>query len=184
MRVKRANKEQCVATDFEPEETWLCDGDGDDAEPLEQPQRRKAWLCDGDGDDAEPLEQPQRRKARRSYSAVRLREQEAWEKLRVPLVRRFRASQTMPPAQLCMSCPSPAEFRCRDCSAVAYYCEQCCRSQHRWCNIYHVPERWDSECARYRLSPLFGLVIPLTHECTTAYRESITVVSLKGKKKR
>ena len=93
--MKRANEEQCVATDFEPEETGLYDIDSD-----------------AGGNDTELLEQPQRRKARLSYNAVRLREQEAWEKLRVPLVRRFRASQTMPPAQLCMSCPSPAEFRC------------------------------------------------------------------------
>lgn len=98
----------------------------------------------------------------------------------MPFAQCFTSSLTMPSGQLCMCCPRPAEFRCRDCSAIAYYCEDCCRSQHRWCNILHVPEKWVSD--HYSIAPLYGLVIPITHECPSTYREHITVVSLRGKK--
>ena len=133
--------------------------------------------CWGDDEGDEAQVQSHRRK-KRSCSSIRLREQEAWEQLRFPFTQCFTSSLTMPPGQFCMCCPRPAEFRCRDCSAIAYYCEDCCRSQHRWCNILHVLEKWVSD--HYSFAPLHGLVIPITHECPSTYRKHITVVSLRG----
>ena len=131
-----------------------------DAE-LEGPQ---SW--GDDEDDDEPQGQlHQKKKKKCSYSVMRLREQEAWEGLRVPFTQCFAVSQAMPSGQLCMYCPSPAVFRCQDCSAIAYYCEECCRSQHRWCNILHMPQKCVSN--HYSNAPLCGIVIPVTHECVS-----------------
>ena len=74
-----------------------------------------------------------------------------------------------------MYCSSSAEYRCLDCSSLAYYCESCCLTHHKIVNIFHYPEHWID--GQYVLSPLDGTSIPITHDCGTAYSEKITVVS-------
>ena len=141
-------------------------------------QMGEAWdSSDGDEED-EAREQCHRWRKKRSYRVVHTREQEAWKKLHSSFTQCYKASLAMQPGQLCMCCPRLAEYRCQDCSALAFYCEECCKSQHRICNILHIPEKWVSD--HYCSSPLFGIVIPLIHDCPTMYKQKVTVVSLKG----
>ncbi len=115
---------------------------------------------------------------RRTHEVMHKRQVEAWERVRPRLLDCFTASLAMPPGQLCMSCPNHADFRCRECSSLAYYCRECCQAQHRYSNFLHTPERWVND--HYVYSPLENVVIPLTHDCASMYSEKVTVVSSKG----
>ncbi len=115
----------------------------------------------------------------RSHSVWHRKQREAWDRVRPGLLQCFTTSLAMPTQQLCMYCSRSAEYRCQDCSSLAYYCESCCLAHHKYSNIFHYPERWVD--GQYVLSPLDGVSIPITHDCGTAYNEKITVVSLKGK---
>ena len=93
-----------------------------------------------DGED-ENVMQCHRRRKKRSYRIIHTREQEAWEKLHPSFIQHYTSSLAMQPGQLCMCCSRLAEYRCQDCSALAFFCEDCCKSQHQICNIFHVPEK-------------------------------------------
>ena len=123
-----------------------------------------------DGED-ENVMQCHRQRKKRSYRIIHTREQEAWEKLHPSFIQPYTSSLAIQPGQLCMYCSRLAEYRCQDCSALAFFCEDCCKSQHQICNIFHVPEKWVSDY--YCSSPLFGLTIPLTHDCPTMYKQKI-----------
>ena len=90
----------------------------------------------------------------------------------------YAGSLGMYSGQLCMACPNTAEFRCQDFSSIAFYCSDCCRSHHRHNHIFHFPERWVD--GRFVLAPLTNVIVPLTHECATAYCQKVTVVSARG----
>lgn len=128
----------------------------------------------------EEISRPSRRR-KRDYRTVTVREQEAWRNLQGCLGQCHVLAQAMPYEQLCMSCASAATHRCQDCSSLAFYCEECCKAYHKYRNIFHIPEKWDTD--HYCIAPLSGIVIPLTHECPTAYTLSVTIVTVKGKER-
>lgn len=117
-------------------------------------------------------------KRHRSHADMHRKQLEAWENLMPGLLHHYTTSFVMPAGQLCMNCPNQAEFRCNDCSSLAFYCEKCCKSQHRYTDFLHYPEKWID--GRYVVAPLHHVTIPLTHECMTMYSEKITVISTRG----
>lgn len=133
-------------------------------------------IMDGAGDFEDYIPPSQRR--RRSHLASHTKQREAWDKVHPGLVQCYTTSLAMPARQLCMNCPAVAEYRCQDCSSLAYYCEGYCCSHHHHVNILHYPERWID--GRYVLSPFDDVIIPITHECSTMYSEKITIVSSRG----
>ena len=120
-----------------------------------------------------PTAEPTSTRRLRSHLVLHRKQRDTWEKIRPGLLQCFSTSLAMPAQQLCMYYSSSAEYRCLDCSSLAYYCESCCLTHHKYVNIFHYPERWID--GQYVLSPLDGISIG------TAYSEKITVVSLKGK---
>lgn len=73
-----------------------------------------------------------------SKSAIR-----DWENLRTRMLSASTECSAMPLGQLCLLCPSPAEYRCRECGPVAFYCEGCFNLLHEKANFFHVPEKWE-----------------------------------------
>ena len=121
---------------------------------------------------------PTSQRRQRSHLVSHRKQREAWDRVRPGLLQCYTTSLAMPARQMCMDCPNNAEYRCRDWSSLAYYCESCCRSRHQYVNVLHYPEQWID--GQYVLSPFDGIVIPITHDCSTVYSEKITVISSRG----
>lgn len=115
---------------------------------------------------------------RRTHQGMMTKQLESWKNAQAELLNCYAVDKRMPTGQLCMDCANVAQFRCKDCSSIAFYCEDCCVLVHRYNNIYHFPEKWVN--GSYSLAPLKNVFVPLTHECTTSYQQKITVISLKG----
>ena len=88
-----------------------------------------------------PTAEPTSTRRQRSHLVSHRKQQDAWEKVRPGLSQCFSTSLAMPAQQLCMYSSSSAEYRCLDCSSLAYYCESCCLTHHKYVNIFHYPER-------------------------------------------
>ncbi len=78
-----------------------------------------------DDGDLHSNEASPRRKRRRTHGSMRAKQLEGWQNIQQILVTTHISSKAMKTEQLCMYCPSFAEYRCRDCSATAYFCEAC-----------------------------------------------------------
>lgn len=129
-----------------------------------------------DIDDDDEHENP--KVAKRSRRVNHARELEAWQNVLSGLIENYTINLAMPSDQACILCSNHAQYRCRDCSSLAFYCEECCRISHRYTNFFHMPELWTN--GRYVISPFECVVLPLTHICKTAYKEKVTIVSMKG----
>ena len=66
-----------------------------------------------------------------------------WEKLRSNILSAYTTICAMPQGQLCLICPNPAEYRCRECGPVSYYCKECLYLLHEKANLFHTPEQWE-----------------------------------------
>lgn len=66
-----------------------------------------------------------------------------WEELRSRFLSAGTECSAMPLGQPCLLCPSLAEYRCRECGPVAFYCMGCFNLLHEKTNFFHVPEKWE-----------------------------------------
>ena len=69
-----------------------------------------------------------------------------WEQLRSRFLSVATECSAMPLGQLCVLCPSPAEFRCQECGPFIFYCKDCFCSRHKNVNFFHVAEKWEVQC--------------------------------------
>lgn len=66
----------------------------------------------------------------------------AWDNVRANLRCVAVECSAMPIDQECILCPSPAEYRCIECAAWAYFCSQCFGEVHLKVGIFHTGEVW------------------------------------------
>lgn len=178
----RSQPQAQVAKRFKPTFSLLPDPNGADqvgeqAQHVHSPEpdRDPDWTDGGcDGEDSGNEETKQHR---RSHASMRAKQLEAWTKVQTDLVQCYAIDQGIKVGQLCMECSNTAQFRCRDCSASAFYCKNCCVRAHGYNNLYHFPEKWVD--GRFILAPLKS-VVPLTHNCSATYQRKITVISTQG----
>lgn len=70
----------------------------------------------------------------------------AWNNVREDLRRVAVECSAMPIDQECILCPSPAEYRCIECAAWAFYCSECFGKVHSKVGIFHTGEIWQVNC--------------------------------------
>lgn len=116
---------------------------------------------------------------RRSHGAYKKRQAELWKLVGERIEYAFISSNAFSgPDDVCAVCGQQATFRCSDCGPLARFCESCCMSEHSRSRQLHIPERWLD--GYFSPAPLMNTEILLSHQCSTVFKERLTIVDLKG----
>ena len=152
--------------------SYLVDGIGGSSDA---PVAETDW--EFDDDEEAGVSQPPEKK-QRTYKSLRKKEGETWQRIHESVFGCFVGLSALKAGTLCIHCLNFAEYRCQDCSTIAYYCKGCCSSHHQQNHFLHFPEKWMG--GRYILAPLQNVEIPLSHLCSTTSHRTLTIVSLRG----
>ncbi|XP_028417790.1 uncharacterized protein LOC114542444 isoform X2 [Dendronephthya gigantea] len=139
-------------------------GDDEETFRMDTENRETFAMNDGhEGDDEEESDDDQGEDEVTQYRKKQQRAAQGWEDIRDAMLRAVVELEWIPDGQLCSKCAtSEANFRCLQCGAGVYYCEQCDRMFQ------------PSQIIGTRLNPR-----PM-HACQTLETKSITVISENG----
>ncbi len=156
------------------------DDDDHDDDCMDDMQQREDFSIEDEASlsSSDPQSMSSTGRARRSHRQNHIRQLEAWNSIQQHLLTQYINSLALPFGQLCILCPNPAQYRCCDCSSVAFYCEDCCRITHHYNHFLHMPEIW--LLGQFVLAPLSVSLLLLHNGCPTAHFQQITIVSLRG----
>ena len=118
------------------------------------------------------------KRRKRSYAEQQKKKAEAWDAVTELLADRYLPTGVFDVNTLCSICSETAAYRCNECGPWMSYCEQCCIIQHSQCCFLHVPEKW--VYGQFVPVMMVNLEIPLNHSCSTEFKETVSVVGLKG----
>lgn len=89
-------------------------------------------------------------------------------------------SEAMPIDQTCLCCSKVADFRCRECGPLVYYCYDGLLKQHTRINHFHVAEKWEDDHYQTFLFEPRKVNVRPSHICDSSKEIPITCINEQG----